>query len=92
MGSPVKVALIILRLYDRLAPKGRSMASTARARIGRTDPLKAKIKPSKKQLRPKEEIQFLDMAVEHLKSMSIEEYAKASEKLELIGTKARASF
>jgi hypothetical protein len=36
-----------------------------------------------------EEIEFLRNAMGHLKSMSVKEYKAASEKLEIIGRKAR---
>jgi hypothetical protein len=68
------------------------MASTAPPRIRAIPSPKPKVKSSKGKPRSEEEIEFLDMAVDHLKSMSAEEYKVASEKLETIGNKARACF
>jgi hypothetical protein len=67
------------------------MASAAHLRIRGAEHLKPKPKSLKKQTRSEDEIRFLDMAVDHLKSMPIEEYRVASEKLEIIGNEARAS-
>jgi hypothetical protein len=66
------------------------MASATRPRIRTIRSPKPTAKLSKVKSRPAEEVEFLDMAVEHLKSMSAEEYKAASEKLEVIGNKARA--
>jgi hypothetical protein len=66
------------------------MASTARPRIRAIPSPKPKVNSSKGRPRSAEEIEFLDMAVNHLKLMSAEEYKTASEKLETIGNKARA--
>lgn len=67
------------------------MATTAQPRIYGAARLSSKPKSSQKPSRSKDEIRFLDMAVDRLKSMSIEEYREASEKLEIIGNAARAS-
>ena len=67
------------------------MATTAQPRIYKAVRSSSKPKSFKKQPRSKDEIRFLDMAVDHLKSMSVEEYREASEKLEIIGNAARAS-
>jgi hypothetical protein len=67
------------------------MATLAQPGIHGAARLSFKPKSSKKPSRSIDEIRFLDMAVDHLKSMSIEEYREASEKLEIIGNAARAS-
>ena len=67
------------------------MATTAQPKIYRAVRSSSKPKSSRKSPRSKDEVRFLDMAVDRLKSMSIEEYRDASEKLEIIGNAARAS-
>jgi hypothetical protein len=66
------------------------MASTAQPRVRAIPSTKPKVKSPKGKHRSAEEIEFLDMAIDHLKSMSAEEYKTASEKLETIGNEARA--
>ena len=58
--------------------------------LNRVSKRKPTARATNKKTRSLEEIQFLDMAVEHLKAMPPNEYKIASEKLEIIGTKARA--
>lgn len=62
------------------------------AQSGESIKLKSKARSSAEEPRSMDEIQFLDMAMSHLESMSAEEYREASEKLELIGNEARASY
>jgi len=62
------------------------------AHAGESVKLKSKPSSSAEEPRSSEEIQFLDMAMSRLESMSAEEYREASEKLEIIGNEARASY